>query len=353
MSKNYDREQGIQAVIQLQAVAGINEPREEAEQAWDTMTDEQKERTMQTAASFAQGKPTREQGIEALTTMRRRAVEAGVVDDVPDTTDYGKLWDEMSDVERAAVFFIASHEPIKLQGPPLASMVRETISALLYTDAECAALGIDPEGDDLPPGGVVVEGIVNTFVFHPERLMEAAPKVKEMLTRIGCLNTNEDGKAFVSLCQEIDGTLWGQHRDMEGLVCLALGLGWAQGVFPREFWSALPAGLPIYRFDTTKEPKLNYPPDVEKLKQPKAVMFDADRRRFEVWMNIGKLSGDGSAVLLQELWERLAVKLSVAKAMTVEERVWVLTNGGVDPDARREQLVQQITRLGSDASAVF
>jgi hypothetical protein len=42
----FDREKGIQAIITLQLIAGIDEPRERAEKAWDEFSDFDKENTM-------------------------------------------------------------------------------------------------------------------------------------------------------------------------------------------------------------------------------------------------------------------------------------------------------------------
>jgi hypothetical protein len=41
-----ERETGIQAIIFLQAFAGIEEPREKAERGWDGMSQEHKQKTL-------------------------------------------------------------------------------------------------------------------------------------------------------------------------------------------------------------------------------------------------------------------------------------------------------------------
>ena len=42
----HDREQGIQAIIFLQAMVGITEPREKAEKGWDRMEEWERDSTM-------------------------------------------------------------------------------------------------------------------------------------------------------------------------------------------------------------------------------------------------------------------------------------------------------------------
>ena len=50
--KEYDREAGIQAIIGLQKMAGVAEPRERAERNWDAFSDHDKENTLAAADLF-------------------------------------------------------------------------------------------------------------------------------------------------------------------------------------------------------------------------------------------------------------------------------------------------------------
>lgn len=43
--KEYTREQGVQAIIDLQKLAGIAEPRERAERGWDAMAEWERDAT--------------------------------------------------------------------------------------------------------------------------------------------------------------------------------------------------------------------------------------------------------------------------------------------------------------------
>jgi hypothetical protein len=46
MKREFDEEAGIKAIIMLQAMAGINESREDALKGWRKMSDSEKENTM-------------------------------------------------------------------------------------------------------------------------------------------------------------------------------------------------------------------------------------------------------------------------------------------------------------------
>jgi hypothetical protein len=52
----YDREKGIQSIIDLQSFVGIDEPREKAEKAWDSFSDAAKESTMAAHEIFCKKK---------------------------------------------------------------------------------------------------------------------------------------------------------------------------------------------------------------------------------------------------------------------------------------------------------
>jgi hypothetical protein len=51
----YEREQGIQAIIELQLMAGITESEEKASKGWDAMRDSEKESTTKAHQMFLGG----------------------------------------------------------------------------------------------------------------------------------------------------------------------------------------------------------------------------------------------------------------------------------------------------------
>ena len=93
---------------------------------------------------------------------------------------------------------------------------------------------------------VKVEGIVTVIGFHPARLESHTEDVATMLE---CLpddfqSEKGGGMSFLNACLDKNGHQWGEHKSMEGLFLLAIGLGLAQWQFPREEWPSLPGGMP-------------------------------------------------------------------------------------------------------------
>lgn len=98
----------------------------------------------------------------------------------------------------------------------------------------------------IPPNdAVIVKGIVRTFGFHPERLKNHKEEVKTILNQMRPefhKDKGGGGWSFLNLCEDKDGHLWGDHRIMEELVALGIGLGIAKYCFPKDMWNALPGG---------------------------------------------------------------------------------------------------------------
>jgi len=124
------------------------------------------------------------------------------------------------------------------------SEVEAAFRDCLYRDEE-----LDSQAKMPPEGTVVVQGIVNTFGFHPVRLEAKRPKVtmwlralpKKFRQNVG------DGWSFLNACNQENGRQWtGLHLRMEQLFCLAVGLKLAKCLMPRDMWSTLPGGMPYY-----------------------------------------------------------------------------------------------------------
>lgn len=96
---------------------------------------------------------------------------------------------------------------------------------------------------------IVVEGIVNTYGFHPSRLEENRIVVRDLLAELPekFFEGSGGGYSFLGACEDKTGRQWtGLHRTMEMLFALGLGLGLVKCLLPREMWSILPGGMPYY-----------------------------------------------------------------------------------------------------------
>ncbi len=98
------------------------------------------------------------------------------------------------------------------------------------------------EGEDTT-NHVKVEGIVNMFGLHPQRLEEKRELVTALLAELP--TEFKKGYTFLNLCTTKNGVQWtDEQRICEQLIVMAIGLDLMSYCFPREMWEILPGGVP-------------------------------------------------------------------------------------------------------------
>lgn len=122
--------------------------------------------------------------------------------------------------------------------------VAKTMMECLYKDEE---IGADPTIP--PPDAVLVHGVVSNFGFHPKRLEEHRADIESMLMQLPepFMKSKGGGWSFLNACNDKDGNQWtGFHRKMEELFALGMAIKKVECPMPRDFWSALPGGVPYF-----------------------------------------------------------------------------------------------------------
>ena len=105
---------------------------------------------------------------------------------------------------------------------------------------------------DVKDGSTIVEGILNSYAFLPEKLDEYKEEIVEMLGELPVefRKSGGGGWSFLNACMDKDGNQWTDfHLTMEMLICLGMGVGYVTCPLPREIWDALPGGMPYYVID--------------------------------------------------------------------------------------------------------
>jgi hypothetical protein len=127
----------------------------------------------------------------------------------------------------------------------LATRVETVLKDCLYKDGEF-------EGDTPPADAVIAEGVISKFAFHPDRLASHKADIAALCNELpdAFQLKGGGGWTFLNLCQTKDGELWGEHRNCEQLVALAVASGQGGYPMPREMWNVLPGGMPYVYFDT-------------------------------------------------------------------------------------------------------
>jgi hypothetical protein len=95
---------------------------------------------------------------------------------------------------------------------------------------------------------ILVKAIMSDIGFHPQRLESHRKDVEELLDDlpVSFKQSSGGGMSFLNACVDKNGTQWGEHRNMEQLFALGMGLGIVEECAPRKMWSILPGGMPYY-----------------------------------------------------------------------------------------------------------
>ena len=115
--------------------------------------------------------------------------------------------------------------------------VREIFMDCLFNEGE-------PTDD-----AVEVDGIVNAYGFHPQRVRDNTKTIVEFLDELpdSFKQGSGDGMSFLNACYDKYGFQWtGEHDIMEMLFCLGMAIGKVKSCVNRSMWEILPGAMPYY-----------------------------------------------------------------------------------------------------------
>lgn len=94
----------------------------------------------------------------------------------------------------------------------------------------------------------IAEGITCTVGFHPERLAKHEDEILSLLAELPDAFNEETGGgwSFLRACEDRQGHQWGEHKQMEQLFQLGIGIGRVKCLLPRDMWAMMPGGMPYY-----------------------------------------------------------------------------------------------------------
>lgn len=93
---------------------------------------------------------------------------------------------------------------------------------------------------------IIAEGVMTKVGFHPERLKQATPSIEAMANELPdeFKPKRGGGMSFLNACIDNKGNHWGEHKNIDQLVCLGIASGILKYLMPREMWEVLPGGMP-------------------------------------------------------------------------------------------------------------
>lgn len=117
-----------------------------------------------------------------------------------------------------------------------AENVNELYRACLFKEGEEV---LDP---------ILVEGIVNKFAFDRAKIKRYEVEISEMLSNLPKEFHRDTGGgwSFLNACMTRSNTQWGEHSDIEKLMCLGIASGQVELLMPRDTWGFMPGGTPYF-----------------------------------------------------------------------------------------------------------
>lgn len=117
--------------------------------------------------------------------------------------------------------------------------IRTTIMAALFEAHEVS-------DHNNPPAHVPAHGVMLRVGFHPERLEAQRDNVKAMLAQLpeDFMHDKGGGASFLTMVTDNAGKVYGEQRDADALLTMAVALNLASFPLPRDVWKGLPGGVP-------------------------------------------------------------------------------------------------------------
>ena len=99
-------------------------------------------------------------------------------------------------------------------------------------------------------GAIEIDGIMHKYIFDKGRVDKSKIKIIDLINMMP-KEFHEDGGGgwtFLYLHEDKNGNHWGEHRNMEELVCLGISAGVAR-ISPRYMWRMYPGNMPYVIFN--------------------------------------------------------------------------------------------------------
>ena len=129
-----------------------------------------------------------------------------------------------------------------------AKNVHDILNYCLYTDEEIKQM---PEGAAPPEGALLVQGVLLNLGLHPHRVAEKKEQIRAMLAELpDQFHAGKGGGwSFLNACMDREGAQWGEHSNIDELLCLGQAAGLAEFLLPRDMWAMFPGGMPYFSVD--------------------------------------------------------------------------------------------------------
>jgi len=95
---------------------------------------------------------------------------------------------------------------------------------------------------------IITNGVICNFGFNPKKIESNKQDIYTLLKQLPkeFQKDSGGGMSFLNACLDNKGNQWGEHRDIDSLLCLGIASKQAQILLPKEFWTVMPGGIPYF-----------------------------------------------------------------------------------------------------------
>jgi len=151
------------------------------------------------------------------------------IDEKANFCSYMKIGFMNSEVEPTIKFQWASQQQLR-------KLTSENVSRIV---SDC----LFRTGEDTS-NAEMVQGFRHKFGFNPEKLEKNQSTIMGFLNQLADEFKDGGGWSFLQACMDKEGEQWGEHSNVDELICLGMAIEKVEFVFEKEMWVNLPGGMP-------------------------------------------------------------------------------------------------------------
>ncbi len=125
--------------------------------------------------------------------------------------------------------------------------VHDTLSKIIAAPGDLTPPQIKAAKEGNPPAGYhIVQGVMLSVLVNDAKAKKQKETIRELLAELPD-PFHEDkggGWSFLQACMDRHGRQWGEHPDIDSLICIGQAVGLLRMQFTRDMWKSLPGGMP-------------------------------------------------------------------------------------------------------------
>lgn len=103
---------------------------------------------------------------------------------------------------------------------------------------------------------IIVEGVKHKVGFDPIKLNSNIDTINSLIEELPedfFYSSNGSGMSFLEAIRDKNGNHWGEHHNVDQLLCLGLAIERIKFLLPRDMWYILPGQMPYFQITDAQQ----------------------------------------------------------------------------------------------------